>query len=99
MKKLKLMIALSIVSIPCIGQASDFVNGYTRRDGTYVQPHFRSERDGNPYNNYSTQGNINPYTGQVGTQNPYGSTYRSGSSYNSGYGSSSYGYGSDDDNQ
>src|SRR5262245_35677544 len=28
-----------------------FVNGYVRRDGTYVQPHVRSAPDGNPWNN------------------------------------------------
>jgi hypothetical protein len=27
--------------------------------------------DNNRLNNYSTQGNVNPYTGQMGTVNPY----------------------------
>ena len=44
------------------------VDGYYRKDGTYVQPHYRSNPDGNPNNNWSTQGNINPYTGQEGTK-------------------------------
>ncbi len=30
------------------------VDGYVRRDGTYVQPHYRSAPDGNPYNNYGS---------------------------------------------
>lgn len=47
------------------------VRGYTRSDGTYVAPHYRSVPDGNKFNNYSTQGNVNPYTGQQGTVNPY----------------------------
>jgi hypothetical protein len=46
------------------------VRGYLRRDGTYVQPHMRSAPDGNPYNNWSTKGNANPYTGQPGTRQP-----------------------------
>src|SRR5579871_3472722 len=46
------------------------VQGYTRRDGTYVQPYMRSAPDGNPYNNYSFPGNINPYTGKVAPGNP-----------------------------
>jgi hypothetical protein len=46
------------------------VRGYYRRDGTYVQPHYRSNPDGNPYNNYSYPGNLNPYTGQVAPGNP-----------------------------
>ena len=42
-----------------------------RKDGTYVQPHHRTAPDNNRLNNYSTQGNVNPYTGQMGTVNPY----------------------------
>jgi hypothetical protein len=60
---------LALISV---GAAADtFTQGYVRRDGTYVQPHFSSQRDNNPFNNYSTQGNVNPYTGQAGTVNPY----------------------------
>lgn len=29
-----------------------YVNGYSRKDGSYVAPHYRSRPDGNPYNNY-----------------------------------------------
>ncbi len=34
-------------------QGDVYVRGYTRGNGTYVQPHIRSAPDGNPYNNYS----------------------------------------------
>lgn len=54
--------------------AQTYVRGYTRRDGTYVQGHYRSRPDSSVYNNYSTRGNVNPYTGQRGTVNPH--TYR-----------------------
>jgi hypothetical protein len=47
------------------------VQGYTRQNGTYVQPYHRTTPDNNRFNNYSTQGNVNPYTGQMGTVNPY----------------------------
>lgn len=47
-----------------------YVDGHFRQDGTYVQPHHRSAPDSNPYNNYGTQGNSNPYTGQQGTVQP-----------------------------
>ena len=50
--------------------------GYTTQQGTYVQPHYQTRPDGNPFNNYSTQGNINPYTGQPGTVNPYAAQQR-----------------------
>ena len=44
------------------------VRGYVRKDGTYVAPHYRSAPDGDFYNNWSTKGNINPYTGKPGTR-------------------------------
>lgn len=46
------------------------VRGYFRRDGTYVQPHMRSAPDGNPYNNWSFPGNVNPYTGETAKADP-----------------------------
>lgn len=46
------------------------VSGYTRSNGTYVESYHRTEADSNPYNNYSTQGNYNPYTGQAGHRSP-----------------------------
>lgn len=47
------------------------VKGYTRKDGTYVAPHYRSSPNSSKHDNYSTQGNYNPYTGKKGTVNPY----------------------------
>jgi endonuclease YncB( thermonuclease family) len=44
------------------------VRGYFRKDGTYVAPHKRTGRDGNFNNNWSTYGNTNPFTGEVGTK-------------------------------
>lgn len=46
------------------------VDGYTRKDGTYVQPYYRSSPDSSYNNNWSVQGNQNPYTGQMGTRSP-----------------------------
>lgn len=43
------------------------VSGYVRKDGTYVAPHARSNRDGARNNNWTTQGNTNPHTGKDGT--------------------------------
>lgn len=48
------------------GGGSVSVRGYFRKDGTYVQPHHRSAPDGNFNNNWSTSGNVNPYTGEEG---------------------------------
>src|SRR5689334_12977417 len=61
-----------------------YVNGYSRRDGTYVQPHMRSAPDSSYNNNWSTYPNVNPYTGQQGTKAPRLYDNDSGSSYGSG---------------
>ena len=60
------------------------VRGHYRKDGTYVQPHMRSAPDGNVSNNWSTRGNINPYTGEIGTKDPLGGS-TSGDVYVDGY--------------
>ena len=44
------------------------VRGYQRKDGTYVAPHVRSSPNGTASDNWSTKGNVNPYTGKVGTK-------------------------------
>jgi hypothetical protein len=54
-----------------VASADTYVNGYTRKDGTYVAPHHRSSPDNSKLNNWNSQGNTNPYTGAQGTQNPY----------------------------
>lgn len=74
MKKLSLILAgsLLLVFAASVVWAGDvWVRGYTRRDGTYVRPHYRTRPDGNPWNNYSTRGNVNPYTGRPGYRSPY----------------------------
>ena len=44
-----------------------YFNGYTRSDGTQVRGHYRSAPDYSYDNNWSTEGNTNPYTGERGT--------------------------------
>ncbi len=44
------------------------VRGYTKSDGTYVEPHYRSDPNGNFNDNWSTKPNVNPYTGQEGSK-------------------------------
>lgn len=57
---------LLFISTNTFGQVR--VKGYFRKDGTYVQPHTRTSPDGYKYNNYSSYGNTNPYTGKNGTK-------------------------------
>lgn len=73
---LALLIVLSAVDALAGGRGGSggavAVRGYVRKDGTYVPPHYRSAPDGNFSNNWSTVGNVNPYTGEEGklTQPP-----------------------------
>lgn len=79
------LLALPLMLAASIGAAQTHVDGYYRRDGTYVQPHYRSSPNGTAQDNWSTKGNQNPYTGSMGTRDPYSS---GGSGYGNSYGSS-----------
>lgn len=52
------------------GSSSHSVKGYTKKDGTYVAPHKQTNPNGTKQDNWSTKGNVNPYTGKPGTKNP-----------------------------
>lgn len=56
------------------------VKGYYRDNGTYVAPHNRTAPNSTNIDNFSTIGNVNPYTGEKGTVQPdqnftYSSSY------------------------
>lgn len=50
-------------------EALQRVRGYTTKRGTYVVPHYRTTPNRTRLDNYSTKGNINPFTGKKGTVN------------------------------
>ena len=54
--------------------ADTFVPPHVTSKGTYVQGHYRSAPNSTRLDNYSTQGNVNPYNGQPGTKSLYPST-------------------------
>lgn len=46
-----------------------YQSGYIKPStGTYVQPHYKTKSNDTNHDNYSTKGNTNPYTGNVGTK-------------------------------
>ncbi len=65
---MKTILAALLLTVSVSAVADQNVQGYVRQDGTYVQPSHRSSPNGNLYDNYSSQGNSNPYTGQRGTE-------------------------------
>ena len=46
------------------------VKGYTKKNGTYVSPHYQTSPNGTQRDNWSAKGNANPYTGKIGTKEP-----------------------------
>jgi hypothetical protein len=89
MKKIWLLTVALIFGWLSIVQAQVWVDPYTRRDGTQVQGHWRSNPNGNPYNNWSYPGNVNPYTGKQTTRDPNRYLERYYNQGNSGYGNGS----------
>jgi len=66
MKTLILSVIFAVaMSSTIFGQT--YVHGYYRSNGTYVQPHYRSSVNATNTDNWSTRGNINPYTGSSGS--------------------------------
>ena len=88
MKKILILLVLlfSFLSSPSY---AEWVNGYFKSNGTYVQGYNRSTSNYTVTDNYSYYGNTNPYTGSIGT-NKYKNNTTSG--YYNGY-STDYGYG------
>ena len=58
------------------------VSGYSRSNGTYVQSHVRTMPNSTNWDNFSTKGNSNPFTGSTG----YRARDYSSSAYNYGAG-------------
>lgn len=61
---------LSSVFFVSSANASEHVHGYTKRDGTYVQGYQRTNPNNTQSDNWSSEGNLNPYTGKFGTKQP-----------------------------
>ena len=75
MKKCIFFLLIFIFAVPAF--AGERVRGHWRdsnSDGvknTYVQPYYRSKRNNTTLDNYSTKGNVNPYTRKKGYIDPY----------------------------
>jgi len=49
---------------------SHSVRAHVTRSGKYISSHRATNRDSSRRNNWSTRGNVNPYTGKPGTKQP-----------------------------
>lgn len=75
MKKLLLVLAL-LIGILSFSASADArttrVRGYYKPStGSYVAPHYKTTPNRSRFDNFSTKGNYNPYTGKKGTVNPF----------------------------
>lgn len=71
------ILALSTTAV----NAQVYVQGHVRSDGTYVPGHYRSAPNDSRTDNWSSNPNINPYTGEQGRVDPYQTTYPRSSGY------------------
>lgn len=78
--------------------ATQHTRGYFKQNGTYVQAHQKTDRGTNNWKDYSTKGNINPYTWSKGHKARDYSTeawnYGSGRSIKTGVNGGQYYYNS-----
>ena len=54
MKKIILTIAMALIGVIAFSQTSEYVNGYPKSNGTYVQGYYRTVANNTVYDNYST---------------------------------------------
>ncbi|MDO8573296.1 MAG: hypothetical protein Q7R77_00955 [Candidatus Daviesbacteria bacterium] len=65
-----LIISFALANISSV-EAAQKVKGYIKKNGTYVAPHFKTSPNKSKFDNFSTKGNINPYTGKKGAVSPF----------------------------
>lgn len=73
MKKLIIISSLLLSVIAMNAQSnprSTTTRGYVKKNGTYVEPSHRTSPNRTQRDNYSSKGNVNPYTGKTGTKKP-----------------------------
>ena len=56
-----------IQSVPSVNSNVVYQNGYTRSDGTRVRGHYKTRSNSTNWDNFSTVGNVNTYTGCSGS--------------------------------
>lgn len=72
-KYILLLVLTFFVCLSTIAQVNSKhvrVKGYTRSDGSYVAPYYRTAPNSTNLDNFSTKGNSNPYTGKPGWIEP-----------------------------
>ncbi|MFM7007721.1 MAG: hypothetical protein ACKO0Z_00045 [Betaproteobacteria bacterium] len=84
MKKFLVVIA-GVAGSTALNAQSVYVSPHIRADGTYVQGHWRTAPNNTRTDNWSSRPNVNPWTGQVGRDDPYAPRQTYQSPYNGTY--------------
>lgn len=72
MKSSLVFVALVVTLTMASGAEADkYKRAYVTKAGTYVAPHYQTAPNRTKVDNYSSKGNVNPYTGKKGTVDPY----------------------------
>lgn len=74
MKKMLLAVAV-VLTFQAPAYADTWVNGYCKSNGKCVKGYWRSDPNSTTSDNYSTKGNVNPYTGKKGTKKNSSGSY------------------------
>ena len=63
-----IFLSISVLLTAQTNYRSKRVKGYSKKNGTYVQPHNRSKSNKTQKDNWSSKPNSNPYTGKKGSK-------------------------------
>lgn len=66
----RIIFIAGLLLVASTAYADQYVNGYTKKDGTTVDSYYRSTPNSSYNDNYSVKGNTNPYTSERGTAAP-----------------------------
>lgn len=68
MKSLTFLLVFLLVSVFTFAQTNTWVDGHFKQNGTWVDGHYRQTANQTNHDNWSTQGQYNPFNGTQGTR-------------------------------
>lgn len=66
-----LFVGLLSLSVQAEARTTRVRGYYKPSTGSYVAPHYKTTPNRSKFDNFSTKGNYNPYTGKMGTMDPF----------------------------
>lgn len=70
MLDMKKIVCVAFATVSCLSFGAQTVQGYSKKNGTYVQSYKRTAPNSTQRDNWSSRGNANPYTGKAGYKTP-----------------------------